>query len=194
MLKKPGKPRPLAPERDAEERRGDVSRAVSPLLKTSLLFVAFMAAMNGMLWFLEFQGIEPLTRQTTRTVSWLLNAAGCANEVAQGNHIFLGTAHWIITPECSAVTAGVLFLSFVLAYPASRKAKAVAVAAGVPLILIVNVVRLVLLGLITRWNAQYARMSHDYLWHVLFAAFVVTLWLVWIELVVKREGDRPLPR
>jgi exosortase/archaeosortase family protein len=82
----------------------------------------------------------------------------------------------------------------VLAYTSSIKSKLMALAAGIPFIFAVNIIRLVALGWVTTHIPQYARMFHDYLWQAGFLFLVIAMWLTWIELVVKLEETAVVPR
>lgn len=168
---------------------GAAGRPGFPLARVCFLFFAVMAVLHGILWLLAFQGIEPLSAQTAGVVSRLLSVAGIANTLADGTHILMRNTHWVITTECSAVNVHILFTSFILAFAATVRSKAVALAVGIPLICLLNFSRLLLLGVVTEFYPHYARFLHDYLWQVVFVVLVIAMWFVWIELVVKRETN-----
>lgn len=140
-----------------------------------------------------WQESDPLRKYTTNAVSFLLTALGIANR-ASGNTIFLRNDTWIVTHECTAINVLILFVSFVGAYTASFRAKLRALIIGVPFIIAANLGRLVTLGLLTEYSPGYADFFHDYVWETLFLFLVVGLWLIWIELVVKREGNISISR
>jgi len=81
----------------------------------------------------------------------------------------------------------ILFVSFVLAYASSFRSKLLALVAGIPFIVVCNITRLVTLGLLTEYFPLKAHFFHDFVWQTVFVFLVVAMWLVWIELVVKRE-------
>lgn len=163
------------------------------LVKTCLLFGLFMGIFHFTLWFVMPADIDPLRESTIRIVSGLLKGIHVENSV-DAAYIMLKNKTWIITPECTAINVFILFVSFVLSYASSVRAKLVALVIGMPFIFAANITRLVLLGWVTEHAPQYARFTHDYAWQALFLILVVAMWLAWIELVVKREENPVVPR
>lgn len=177
------------------EVSGAVKRPVAPLLKTSVLFAVFMLSLHAVLWLAVpvWKETDPLRAYTTKTVSFFLDKLSIAN-VVSGNVITLRNDTWIVTQECTAINVLILFVSFVLAYTSSIRAKLLALVAGVPLIVISNLARLVTLGLFTEYFPRKAHFFHDFIWQAVFVFLVVVMWLIWIELVVKREDNHALSR
>ena len=64
-------------------------------------------------------------------------------------------------------------------------------ALGVPVLLAVNVLRLVTLGIVLRHRPGLLPFFHEYLWQVLFVLVVAALYLVWIERMVPGARARP---
>lgn len=124
-------------------------------------------------------------------VAGLISFSGL--EVVQ-NGVFLTIAgeRWVMTPGCTAITAMIVFVAFVLTYPSSVKAKTVALLAGLPFLLLANFTRLFTLAWAVEWSARYAHWAHDYLWQVAFLMLIAVMWLLWIETVVKREEKTAL--
>ena len=158
----------------------------SSLLKTCSLFALFLVALHAFTWLFALKGYIKWGYGTAHVVSSILNVTGIQNTVDY-NIIHLHNDTWNVTSECTAVNAVFLFISFVLAYTASLKSKALGLASGIPLIIIVNIVRLVALGWVTEYWPKQAHLFHDYAWEVIFMFFIVALWFVWINLVVNRE-------
>jgi archaeosortase B (VPXXXP-CTERM-specific) len=96
-----------------------------------------------------------------------------------------------IISECSAIYVLILFTAAVLAFPTTWRARARGLALGLPLLLAINVVRLVTLGLIVRYRPAWLPLFHEYLWQVFFVIVVVVLYLVWIERMVPRARAHP---
>ena len=167
---------------------GEITRPGSSLFKTCLLFAALLISLHAATWAFSLTGRIKWGYGTTQVVSYLLSAIGIEN-VAHLNTIRLRNDTWNVTSECTAVNAVFLFISFILAYSASFRSKALGVAAGIPLILATNIVRLVVLGWVTEYWPAYAKLFHDYIWETLFMFFIVALWFMWIYLVVDREKN-----
>ena len=158
----------------------------TPLIKTCILFVLFLMALHAITWLFALKGYVKWGYSTAHAVSAILNATGIQNTVDY-NTIHLRNNTWKVTPECTAVNAEFLFISFLLAYSSTFKSKALGLVSGIPLILAVNVVRLVALGWVTEYWPDQASLFHDYIWEVIFMFFIVALWFIWIDLVVNRE-------
>jgi len=94
-----------------------------------------------------------------------------------------------IVPECTAAEAMAIFCASVLAFPATVKEKLIAIGFGVPALYVVNVIRLVCLAFIGAFirNRYVFNFAHIYVWQTIFILFVVCIWLIWIEKIVKRR-------
>lgn len=158
----------------------------APRFRTVLCFGIIFAVAHAAIWLFSLTGNMRWIYRTAPVVSWLLTITGIPNAV-DGNIIYLKNDTWNVTSECTAINAVLLFASFLLAYPATPKAKLVGVVTGVPLIVAVNIARLVALGWVTEYWPGQARFFHDYVWEILFILFIVTLWYAWVNLVVSRE-------
>jgi archaeosortase B (VPXXXP-CTERM-specific) len=171
-------------------RIGIFNGPASPVFKTSLLFATFMLSLHAALWLAlpVWKETDPLREYTTRVVSFLLGQLNIANAV-QGNSIILRNESWIVTQECTAINVAILFVSFVLAYASSVRAKLLALVVGIPILFAANLSRLVTLGLLTEHFPSKAHFFHDFVWQAVFLFFVVAMWLIWIKLVVTREDN-----
>ena len=151
-----------------------------------VLFAVLVLVGNTPLWFFP-DIIIPFQKFMVKIVGGLITASG--QEVVQdGVHIILKNDQWIMTPECTALSAMIVFVAFVLVYPSSIKSKGIAVLTGIPFLIIANTLRLFSLAWATELFAKYAHLTHDYVWQVAFLILIAVMWLVWIEMVVKREN------
>jgi archaeosortase B (VPXXXP-CTERM-specific) len=177
----------------SDNREAKAARLGSPLLKTCILFVVLMAIMHAIVWRYSLEGKILWGNSTVKIVSHLLSAVGVEN-AATDNTITMRFDKWLVLPECTGLNAVILFGSFILAYASSIKAKLLAIAVGIPLILIANITRLVALGLVTENYPTYAHAFHDYVWETIFLIFIIALWTVWIRQVVSREEKLAVSR
>jgi archaeosortase B (VPXXXP-CTERM-specific) len=169
---------------------------VSSLIKVLLLFVAYMAAFHALYWLTlpEWKDNFQLQDHIAVVASFILTKLGISSS-ASGNGIFLregGTL--IITQECTGANVLILFVSFVLAYTATARAKLMAVLAGIPFIIAANFARIVATGLLAHHLPRYVQRVHDYVWQTFFLFLVIIMWYIWIEAVVKREDPSSVPR
>ena len=122
-----------------------------------------------------------------KVVGWLISISGL--QITQnGIYIILKNNQWIMTPECTAISAIIVFSSFIFAYRSSLRSKTLAIVIGIPFIIVANILRLFTLAWATELFPKYANLAHDYVWQVAFLILIVIMWLVWIEMVVNREN------
>jgi archaeosortase B (VPXXXP-CTERM-specific) len=164
----------------------------SPLVKTCVLFAVILLALHAFTWAFALKGWINWGYGTAHIVSSILSLTGIQN-LAEGNIITLRNDTWNVTSECTAVNAVFLFISFILAYSSTFKSKVIGLVSGIPLILIVNITRLVVLGWVTEYWPKQAKLFHDYVWETIFLFFIIALWFVWINLVVNREKTATVP-
>jgi archaeosortase B (VPXXXP-CTERM-specific) len=145
----------------------------------TLLFVLY--------WATEVtQTFAPINTANAALASLLLDMAG-ASPVRSGATLSLAGGGMQIVSECSGVYVAILFAAAVLAFPTTWAARARGLALGLPLLFLVNVLRLFTLGLVLEHRASLLPLVHEYLWQVLFVLLVAALYVVWIERIVPRE-------
>lgn len=84
--------------------------------------------------------------------------------------------------ECTGMHYIGIFAAGVLAYPGRGiSGKMLGLLSGAALILLLNVVRLGLLGLAGHFFVDLFSFLHLYLWHALFTFFVLLLWMLWVR-------------
>jgi exosortase H (IPTLxxWG-CTERM-specific) len=93
-----------------------------------------------------------------------------------------------VVPECGGAEAMAIFCAAVIAFPATVKEKLLAVGVGIPVLYVVNVLRLACLAFIGAFikSRDVFHFTHIYVWQTVFIIFVVIMWLFWIEKVVKK--------
>lgn len=175
-----------------QKEAGGSHRPDTSLVKTCGLFALFLVSLHAFTWLFALKGYIKWGYGTAQVVSSLLNAMEIGNTVER-NIIHLRNDTWNVTSECTAVNAVFLFISFILAYTSSFRSKAVGIVSGIPLIVAVNILRLVALGWVTEYWPARAHFFHDYVWETIFLFFIVALWFVWINLVVNREKTPVVP-
>lgn len=104
-----------------------------------------------------------------------------------------------VVPDCGALESMGIFFSALLAFPTMWRRKLIGATLGIPILYAVNVLRLTCLGLIgAAWGGgEIFDFAHHYAWQGIYIVFVVAVWLLWMELIVKRGEDlfsRPVVR
>ena len=80
---------------------------------------------------------------------------------------------------CNGLITSLIVLSGILAYPAPRRAKLVGVVAGLSIIQIVNLIRIVSLYYIGALMPEFFNASHIVVWQSMVILTGVVLWIVW---------------
>lgn len=84
-----------------------------------------------------------------------------------------------VSPACSGAVPSMIYLSAVLAYPASVPAKLIGAGLGLFMINGLNLIRVVALFLIGLYANQYFHETHVYIAQALVIAVAVATWLFW---------------
>jgi len=92
-----------------------------------------------------------------------------------------------VAPACSGAVPMSIYLSAVLAYPASWASRRMGVGLGIGVIFLVNVVRVTALFLIGLYFQQIFHETHVYVAQALVICVAVALWLFW----ATRFADAP---
>ena len=100
-----------------------------PTFRLSLLFSVYMMTFHVLLWLFSPEK-DYLGILIAKLVAALVTFGGI-EAVANSNTIAMPNARWVVVPECTAINVFILFVSFVLAYTASPKLKALAIGLGV---------------------------------------------------------------
>lgn len=99
------------------------------------------------------------------------------------------TFPFILIPECGAIEIMAIFLAAVLAFPTTWWRRLIGIAAGLPIMYFVNIFRLTVLAVIGAVDKSrvWFNFAHEYVWQAIYIIFVVAVWLIWVEYIVKRR-------
>jgi len=96
---------------------------------------------------------------------------------------------FILVPECGAIEIMAIFLAAVVAFPATWRKRLWGILIGTPIMYCVNVLRLTVLAMVGALDQSEGRVwfnfAHEYVWQAVYIVFVVAVWLLWVEYVVK---------
>jgi len=95
--------------------------------------------------------------------------------------------YFIVVSECGAIEVMAIFLAAVVAFPTRWWKKAVGLIAGLPIMYCVNIFRLTCLAIIGAYDTEhkYFNFFHEYVWQAIYIIFVVAVWMLWVEYVVR---------
>lgn len=93
-----------------------------------------------------------------------------------------------VVSECGAIEAMAIFFSAIIAFPTRWWKRILGTLIGIPLLYLVNIMRLTCLGYIGAWDngGEIFSFAHEYVWQGLYIIFVVAIWLLWVEILVRR--------
>jgi exosortase/archaeosortase family protein len=92
-----------------------------------------------------------------------------------------------VVSECGAIEVMAIFFSAVIAFPTTWRKRAIGLAGGLPMMYGLNIFRLSLLAVIGALDngGPWFEFAHEYLWQAVYIVFVVVVWMVWIEVIVR---------
>jgi archaeosortase B (VPXXXP-CTERM-specific) len=93
-----------------------------------------------------------------------------------------------LVPDCGALPSMSIYLAALLAFPAGLRKRFLGLILGVPVLYVINLVRLVCLAMIGAWwrdDPDVFEFAHQYVWQSVYVLIVVGVWLLWVELIVR---------
>ena len=109
---------------------------------------------------------------------WVLRAIGV--EVSRGGAtLSIAGRSLDVMRGCDGVEPAGLFAIALIAFPMPLARKLIGLLVGVALLLALNVVRIVTLCLLYRWNLRVFSEAHHWFWPLGMIAAALVLWLFW---------------
>ena len=136
--------------------------------------------------------IVPFTSAIAHVSVWvmrLFDHSVIANQDAIVNALD-GTGIQIVA-GCNGVEAVLILIAAVLAFPSPWKHKLIGIALGFVAIQALNLVRIISLYYLQRWNHVWFEWFHLYLWQALIILDALVFWLVWLRWL-PRSGAPPV--
>ena len=153
----------------------------SPGLIFALRFFTCLLFWSIGFWALSLhEHLGPVQRAIATASSATARAAG-GHAVPQGQDIVVNDLIMTVNHECTGIFVVMLFTSFVLAYPASWRARATGLGIGIPLFFAVNVVRLATLARIVEVYPGAFFYLHEYVWQGILTVVVLVGAIAWAE-------------
>jgi exosortase/archaeosortase family protein len=127
-------------------------------------------------------------KATTQAAGGTLHAVGYDAVSVEGNDLVGKKGRITVERGCDAIAPTALFVSAVIASPAAIGSKAVAVLAGVSILMLVNLVRIITLFLTAvHWPAAFDVMHLD-VWQAAFIFLAIVLWALWASWAARRRA------
>jgi len=165
----------------------------------SIRFLSLFALIFGICYFffgtltgVRLGLIKPYTILLAKAVSWTINLFG-AGASAQGTLVRSDRFSIDISMGCDGVEASCLFLAGVLAFATSLRAKLVGLAAGVPLVHLINFGRLVGLYYAGVYVPSLMEELHVYVAQTVVILLSTALLIIWLERIATKHRPRHRP-
>jgi exosortase H (IPTLxxWG-CTERM-specific) len=153
----------------------------------ALKFLVLFAVIFGVCYFLFGIApgvrnglIKPYTELLARTVTRIVNLFG-AGASTLGTLVQSPRSSLNIAMGCDGVEASCLFLAGVLAFPTGWRAKLIGIAFGVPLIQVINLLRLVALFYAGVYFPSAAEEIHVYVAQTVVILLSTAILIFWLE-------------
>lgn len=153
------------------------------ILKFLIVFILLLAFLFLVFYFMENQ-FDFLRIWTAKITAFFSNIFGMEAK-AYGTSLILKNMTFEIIHECTGIFALMIYFSCTIAYPTNWKNKIIGISIGFPFILAMNMVRMIFLVYIGDYHQNIFDYVHSYLWQGTFIIFIILVWLLWIEKVVK---------
>lgn len=134
--------------------------------------------------------LDPLAGLVASLTQAVLHGIGIAAERA-GTVLFVpGGFAYDITIGCTGLLPAAVLVVAILASPATLGSKQRGLVVGVPLLLTVNLLRLVHLFYLGIHAPHHFVLAHTLLWEGTMVLFTFVTWLLWTRWADRREGQR----
>jgi exosortase H (IPTLxxWG-CTERM-specific) len=93
-----------------------------------------------------------------------------------------------IEAGCNGVEAVLILIAGMVAFPAPLRLKLLGIAAGCIAVQAANILRVISLYYLGKWDKEVFDFAHLYLWQALIMLDVLVVWLLWIRAVARNQG------
>lgn len=97
-----------------------------------------------------------------------------------------GTGGLWIGDNCNGIALFALFTGFIIAYPGNWKKKLVFIPAGILLIQVLNILRVVGLAILDTHSRTWTEFNHTYTFTIVIYAVIFLLWMAWTNKISDR--------
>jgi exosortase H (IPTLxxWG-CTERM-specific) len=160
-----------------------------------IVFIALLAiAFGGELTpFAQAHVVTPWTDAVASASAALMRTFD-ATIATSGNVIGSSASPFAVSIEagCNGVEATLVLVAAILAFPAPWPHRARGIVVGVAAVQVLNVLRVVSLFYLGRFDRDVFEWAHLYVWQALIMLDVLIVWIVWVRLVPGRDATAPL--
>lgn len=135
--------------------------------------------------------LAPLAVLTARVTAAILQSVGLPAQREEAILSHPDGFSYEIAYTCTGVLPAVTFIVCLLACSGSVREKLAGIALGVPVLLAVNLLRLVHLYYLGVYMPGAFGFAHEVMWEALLGVAFIGSWLVWLKRVRQTSGSSP---
>jgi archaeosortase B (VPXXXP-CTERM-specific) len=172
---------------DKRKIRKAKSKAHKAIIKFCIVFLGLLIILTTAFPFLRDKFDTQLTwlMVTTADITgFFLKLFGMTVNV-DGRVVSLNNFSMEVVGECTGLYEMLIFLAAMIAFPASYKKKLIGAGLGIPLLYVINIIRMIFIAVIGNWSPKTFDFMHLYFWQVAMILIIVSVWVLWIEKVVN---------
>lgn len=156
----------------------------------AVFFLVVFALSQVAIYLLEVSGhLDWLMTGTATITAFFVDSLGIP-VVLSGKQLLLANHILQIDLDCTGLTIASLYVALVIAYPLSARNRFLAIAAGLPVIVIANFARLIGVAFASEYlEASRFKFVHDYLFMVFMMLVVIGLWATWLQIARTRASQ-----
>jgi exosortase/archaeosortase family protein len=154
------------------------------LLRFALAFFALVTAFAVLVRIdvavLDGAATQGVTEGASTAVAAVMRAIG-SPIVQEGNQLAFGATTFVVVANCTGIEIIGLFIAAVLAFPTSARVRLQGLALGLPILIGLNLIRMVSLVYIGAWSSAAMEYGHLYVWPFVLLVVALGVWLSWAQ-------------
>lgn len=173
----------------------DFKPVLSILLRFIIVYVVLLLIYQYYLNVFRHEGLDPFSRFIAEQVRSIQNYLGYPTQLyddVRGEQVYFYVRNFYPTrmvEGCNAISIMILFVAFIFAFYKGPKTF-IFMLAGLILLFIMNLFRIVGLNIVMTDYKQYGKTFHDFVFPAVIYGTVVLLWLIWIKFfALKNENS-----
>jgi exosortase/archaeosortase family protein len=153
------------------------------LVVVAVSFILVFLVFESVIWAAAVTGrLDWLMAWNTQAAAVLIKAVGIPLTVA-GNQIVLASRILRIDLDCTALPIAALYSALVIVYPLPIRSRLLALAVGLPVIAVANLLRLLGVAVASEsMSPSVFIFAHEYLFKIVMVLVVVALWVGWLQM------------
>jgi exosortase/archaeosortase family protein len=158
---------------------------LSEAQRFGIRFFAILILMSVLSWVVVLPNRLGLVQRAVATsAAGLARLVGSANTV-DGDQILVHSLSIDISFECTGIYVLLILFTFLLAYPASWRARVLGAAIGTAALTLLNILRISFLVRVAELQPALFEYLHEYVWQGLFLVLVITYAMTWVRYVQR---------